>query len=719
MVGLLKFFSALGLYGSGECLWSAFIPIALFLMLLFVQGLYVGIRVLIWNSKVRKVPLFVPEWRSLILVAPYLAALFPCHFRCMLGHTVNALLHYVVLLCILVLIASTLPGATMTVRALFYFCSAIVATFHQPLFNYLFYWYSVENTELADAKQLLEDEELRTQKRIQRRLTKLGKSLNATSDGTSSGGDDAAKTNGATQLTSSHTKMLTIEDLYEISDDENAVVPFSIHGSDGADDDHDDRHSSLWGSTTPQEQVIDKMGVSAVTFSLQKSASRSRPRYTNPAPVDDEFTAAAATFAVFDDMDRDDWQPVFIKRTDEELERKRLEAISKIGGADEFVCEDVTDENKSAYRRAEEALIAAFEHSAFGDEVVFEQESVEEEPAPHQLQSLPTLNFGVDFLDDPNAGDVFDMFHALDASDDDTRRSVKESSVAQRANDRVLAAFEDEGFAARQLHASFTVAVEQAPQRRQPPPLPKLPEPPRYLKYMNSARSLMSKSDHQNSSFRDLIIATPRSEVASTIASMVTVVEQQRAFELAPPRTFLDDVLEDLTNSSEGSQPDDLRSMQKNERVAIALHLAHLEAEDERERQFEAAQEQLREMEEKMIEEIMNPAPADDPFVSAMDGTLVIETIATRHFLATAVLVVLALLFSIVLYVVANTTQVSKHICQGTLHIEIAIGIDIGVQLLSIPLVGMYRRGFVSGSVDDSVFSELHPYDGQRRLLAL
>lgn len=594
LIGFLNTLLVLGLYSSVKCFWYFVVVLGFIIIVLIIQALYVIYRTYQRPEIEDEVVVGIPLWRSLILSVPYVAMFFPCHYKCAIGHTLMALVHALLLMLIVLLLKFQLHVANEIMQVVTYVVAAVVASSAQPLFNYVFYWFKTNSIEVVDATDILDEDERKRQeeKEERARLRKQRKSSVFI----------------ASEWTEEPTeRVFTMDDLYELSSNDEPLKPFGV--------------------------VDDKPTLSANDFT-----------------VTEDHSATGDVFNLFDEMENDSWQPVFVKRTEAEMEKRLQLAISGVQGEERV--EDVGADMDHVANNIQNAfeLFEKLEAEGFGEEAPTEP-----------LAALPTANLAIDFTEDPAAGAVFDLFDELD--------------------DRP----------ARQLNVPEDIAYEPPRVIRQPPQLPTLPEPPRYLKYFVA----MSPSKP---------LGSMHSDAASLSSVDMFPQEQHIAGQI---KSFLDDVLEDLEDEDEQS---------RDERMEAALRMSEVEAEEEQERAFAAARDEMDELARQQDEKVRKAHETNnDAWISIHDGPIVLENIRTLQFKATLTLGAVALAMLIILYAVLSSGVNSTQICGDTSAVSLqwAIVIDVFVQVLTGVVTWLYR--WMESSDLGVLWSELHPYDGQRR----
>jgi hypothetical protein len=587
---LLNALAALGLYSQASCMWPLLIALAFFITVFSLQALYVAYHAY-FHTEINLDTQDVPLWRSLLLSMPYAALFVPCHYRCALGHTLNALLHFLVhMIFVLTFRVTIAKDATVLTQILLFVIAAMIACSYQPLFQLAFYWSTPMTTSIADAEDIIKErdaEERAVTERLDRRASRRQrKSLTFAKDNVLEHSNDTPEE-----------KVITMDDLYEL-DASEAVKPFFT----------EDDPSDPWNTTT--------------------SGGGFAPDYD-----DDTVFADGTMFAIFDDLDDAAWQPNFVKLTDDE--RLQRVELAMAGMAD---AEHRPQQEDAALDR----IALAFDLMEFPV-----SESSDAEPEEQPVPMFAGNDDG--FLENPDSGAVFSVFDEM-----------------------------DEGLAARELHAPEVSVREQAPSRRAPPVLPSAPPPPRFFKY------LQSSSPSAN-----------RSETAS-------VVEQSQDSGFVPaPRTFLDDVLDDLDSDED----------ERNERVQRAME----QSEQDSQAEIELFKEHLVEEQISVALEAQDNA---DLAIDIYDGPLVVEVLTTRQQIGT-ILLGLAVVVLLLLLYVFSSTQWGSQICQSDLSLGIAVLLDVLAQCLIVLFTWLYRYLQSSDGTKQHLRSALHPYHGEKRATVL
>lgn len=504
----------------------------------------------------------IPYWRSIAITVPYIALFVPCHYRCALGHSLGALLHLILLALLLVAMQSGFQtGETFTLIVTFLVASILANLLHIAV-NLALSKFRVVSSEAMTATEVLAwyDDDSSSDRE--------DKKPRAAAE------ENTTNTVAVLEASPADPKQLNIELLYEDTDEVSYVHPFETGLSD-------EQRNAENGSTA---------------FSM-----------------DDFMAHQQKAFALFDDMDRDDYVPAFQRRSTTNVEERLAIALAAVQGEEHV--EDVED-------------------AALGIARAFEELDGLESPVEAAPAAVPLADPTRDPWEDPAAAVVFEMFQ------DDSDEADQD---------------------ARTLHDP----VEHQPARREPPPLPLLPPPPRYLKYL------------------------PRRAAKDGEYS------------------FVDEVLDDMCR--------DANDPQRDVELRVALERTQEEMDDEAEQEWMEQQAAAAEYQRQRVESMVH-IDVDDPrhhSVTAADGVLIVETLSTFHLQVTIALAITCLVLLIILLLLLNLS-LDLSICAGDFDIfPIAFAVDVIVQLLAGVLLFAYRQ--ISAQVN--VFSELHPFDGEQRLL--
>lgn len=670
-------------------MWYFVVVFALLIGLVVCQGMYVLYRALVR-------PFISPEadhlqsplWKVLLTSSfPLLSAVMPCHWRCSLGHSLNALQHFLLLFLMVVVLEAQLQPRTVAMEMLAFFAASLVACTTQPLYNTAFSWHATEFTESITAEEFLappppdyrlsfyinpdrdndRDDDEKKQKGTRASFSRRRSSVRRKRSVLIIAPEDEE------ELASDHSDMSlpdiaspqeeeTIDALYEDSDgDTIPAFPFPQATAAAISSEE------TTGSTSADTVMV--CGIDA-DFGIDFGGALSGLLEEEFAAHEQHDDAKPSVFALFDALDNDDeiWneavQPTRQAADVEEVvgggaaplaqprphrfSDKLLLAVQELAGDSE---KPKSTEPTTAGRSVEAAL------QLFDEGVVAQQ--LETGVGTDGKRLVLTTE---DFEHVAQGNDVTDedAFNFFDLDDDKVDGTA--SPTEQVADDAAaLALFVPDD------------AIQEVATKRQRPNLPDGVMPPEYLKHL---------------------------------------VDQHTAGAEGAAVTFLDEILHDESFAAHATA-EELAAVRARD---LGRH--HLAVEGLMEDAFSHGREAFEAIErekEERIRKALEPE-AIEPWIVQTDGVLIVETLRTRQFEATIALAAWCVVLLICVYAALNSVPASN-VCDGSRaqHYWAALLVDILMQAATVAAAYSYQLMIVSDT--EVLPSELHPYSGQQRAL--